>query len=40
MFPVSKKPEEILIPSDIRCGYLRLKKAVSYESVFRRVIIS
>ncbi len=40
MFPVSEKPEGILIPSDIRCGYRKLKKAVGYESVFRRVIIS
>jgi len=39
MFPVSEKPDGILILSDIRCGYRRLKKAVSYESVFRRVII-
>jgi len=40
MFPVSEKPDGILTPSYIRCEYLRLKKAVSYESVFRRVIIS
>ena len=40
MFPVSEKPDGILILSDIRCGYRRVKKAVSYESVFRRVIIS
>gem|GEM_PF-6283889 len=40
MFPVSKKPEGILIPSNIRSEYRRLKKAVNYESIFRRVIIS
>jgi len=35
-----RKTGGILIPSDIRCGYRRLKKAVGYEAVFRRVIIS